>query len=177
MKTRRVFITGEPGCGKTTVLKNVVEILRSRSINVGGIISGEIRENGVRVGFSLEDILTHTTGSLAHVHQTGGPTVGKYRVNLDDLASVGVQAMKRAIEEAEIIVVDELGPMELTSDAFIQSVRDALAAPNHLLATIHKRASHPLVQKIKNNPASKILEVTPENRDSMPAQLARMISI
>jgi len=140
------------------------------------MVSGEIRKNGVRVGFSLEDILTHTTGSLAHIDQREGPRVGKYHVNLDDLTAVGVAAIRHAINEADVIIIDEIGPMELTSTAFIQSVQDALTAPKTLVATIHKRASHQLVLEIKSNHASSLLEITYENRDSMPAELARMIS-
>ena len=138
-------------------------------------MSGEIRENDVRVGFSLEDVLTHATGILAHVNQRAGPRIGKYRVNLEDLANVGVTAIERAINEADVIVIDELGPMELNSDVFITTVQDALVAPKHLLGTIHKRASHSLVIEIKSNPTFQIVEVTPDNRDRIPTIVVERI--
>jgi nucleoside-triphosphatase len=175
MKTHRVFLTGEPGCGKTTAIKNIIQILRSQGLRVGGMVSGEIRENGLRVGFSLEDILTHATGILAHIDQKEGPHVGKYRVKLDDLASVGVAAIKRAVKEADVIVVDELGPMELTSPVFIQTVQDTIVTPKHLLGTIHKRASHPLVMEIKSDPRFQILDVTSQNRDRIPGEVVGKI--
>jgi len=175
MKPLRAFLTGEPGCGKTTAVKNTVQLLTKRGIRVGGIVSGEIREQGVRVGFSLEDILTHATGALAHVNQKAGPRIGKYRVNLNDIATVGVAAIERAISEADVIVIDELGPMELNSKAFIKAVQDAIVAPKHLLGTIHKRASHALVIEIKSNPTFQIVEVTSDNRDSIPTFVAEKI--
>jgi nucleoside-triphosphatase len=175
MKPHRIFFTGEPGCGKTTALKNTIQLLTNQGIKVGGLLSGEIREQGTRVGFSLEDILTHATGTLAHVNQKAGPRVGKYRVNLEDLANVGVTAIERAIYEADVIAVDELGPMELNSDAFVRTVQDALVAAKPLLGTIHKRASHALVVEIKSNPTFQIVEVTLESRDGIPMKVVEKI--
>jgi nucleoside-triphosphatase len=177
MKPHRVFFTGEPGCGKTTVLKNTIQGLTSHGMKVGGMLSGEIRDQGVRVGFSLEDVLTHATGTLAHVNQSVGPRIGKYRVNLEDLEKVGVTAIERAINEPEVnvIAVDELGPMELNSDSFVRAVRDALVAPKHFVGTIHKRASHSLVLEIKRYPTFQIVEITPESRDAIPGEIAKKI--
>jgi nucleoside-triphosphatase len=54
---------------------------------------------------------------LADVN-TSGPTVGKYHVNLDDLESLGVSALKNALKMADYIFIDEIAPMELMSTAF-----------------------------------------------------------
>lgn len=139
------------------------------------MISGEIREKGVRVGFTLEDLATHETGILAHIFQREGPRIGKYRVNLADILRIGVSAIKRAIAEADVIIVDELGPMELNSMPFVLTVEMALATPKHFLGTIHKRASHYLVAAIKSNQAYQVLEVTAENRNEMPKAVVEKI--
>ncbi len=138
-------------------------------------MSREIRESGIRVGFSLEDLATHETGTLAHVNQKEGPRVGKYRVNLADIQRIAVSAVKRSITESDVIIVDELGPMELNSMPFILIVEMALATPKHLVGTIHKGASHYLVAAIKSNKAYEILEVTLENRDNLPKTLVERI--
>lgn len=173
MAPHRVFLTGEPGCGKTTAVRKTAELLASYGLTVGGMISGEIRERGARVGFSLEDILTNEKGTLAHVDQTEGPRVGKYRVNLRDIERIGVRSIERATAVADIIVVDELGPMELHSNEFVHAVETALASPKHFFGTIHKRASHPLVVTVKTNPTCRVIDVTPENRDLIPLEIAR----
>jgi nucleoside-triphosphatase THEP1 len=90
MPPLRLFLTGNPGSGKTTVVRRVSDILREQNMRVGGVISSEIRRQGTRVGFSLEDLLTHETGILAHADQKDGPRVGKYRVNLADVERVGI---------------------------------------------------------------------------------------
>ena len=175
MKPCRVFLTGQPASGKTTAIRKTVELLKSEGVKVAGIMTTEMRENGVRVGFSIEDLVTKKTGVLAHVRQMEGPRVGKYRVNLSDIQRVAVEGIRRAISEADVIVVDELGPMELNSEPFIQSVQAALAAPKHFIGTIHKHASHPLIVGIKSNPNYQILELTLENRDSIPRSLVEKV--
>ena len=172
MTPQRVFLTGEPGCGKTTAVENTIQFLKDRGKTVGGVVSREIRENGVRMGFSLIDVLTNMRGMLAHANQNGGPRVGKYHVNLPDIANIGVAAIERAIAEADVIVVDELGPMELKSTAFTAALRKALVSSKPFLGTIHKRASHELVNEIKSKPQFRIIEVTLENRDTLPLELA-----
>jgi nucleoside-triphosphatase len=113
-----LLITGAPGTGKTTVLTKTVNLLRERGFSVGGMLSREIREGGVRVGFEIIDLETQKRGWLANIKQSNGPQVGKYRVNIDDLEAVGVQAMIHAAAASDIIAIDEIGPMELSSEKF-----------------------------------------------------------
>jgi nucleoside-triphosphatase len=176
MNPARLFLTGEPGCGKTTVVRKVSDIIASRGIKPGGMISGEIRRKSVRIGFSLEDLITHETGILAHVELKHGPHVGKYRVNLTDIQRVGVASIQRALDEADVVIVDELGPMELHSTPLIQVMEMALASPKHLLGTIHKRASHDLVTTIKSNSAYRVTEVTKDNRSELPTEIAEQLT-
>ena len=171
MPPLRIFLTGEPGCGKTTVIKKISATLADRGMKIGGIISGEVRQGAVRVGFNLEDLLTHETGILAYINLNDGPRVGKYRVNLSDIERVGATAIRRAVQEADVVIADELGPMELHSTPFIEAVEMALRSQKHLIATIHKRALHPLVTAIKSNPKYQVLEITLSNRDQMPKNI------
>jgi nucleoside-triphosphatase len=175
MSPVRIFLTGNPRSGKTTVIRKVCDILGNRGLKVGGVISSEIRRGGIRTGFSLEDLVTHVTGTLADVDQKGGPRVGRYGVNLADIQRVGVTAIQRAVSEAHIVIIDELGPMELHSIPFIRSVELALRSPKIVVGTIHKRASHPLVTAVRSDPAYRIIEVTLENRAQLPNRIAEQI--
>ena len=86
--TRILILTGAPGVGKTTVLTKTVDALKAKGISVGGMISREVREGNVRVGFEILDLTNGKRGWLAHVKGLG-PQVGKYHVNLDDLDNIG----------------------------------------------------------------------------------------
>ena len=77
-----LVITGAPGIGKTTAVIHVARTLKDKGINVGGIVSREIRFNNIRIGFEFIDLITNDTHVLASI--TGnGPKIGKYFVSLE----------------------------------------------------------------------------------------------
>jgi len=75
--SRRIFLTGRPGVGKTSVLLRVIKRLKNHGLRVGGMISQEARRGATRVGFRLIDITSGRSGWLAHIHEESGPSVGK----------------------------------------------------------------------------------------------------
>jgi len=164
---RLIFVTGRPGIGKTSVLLRAVDTLKKRGYKVGGMISREVREGGVRVGFEVVDFYTEQRGWLAHVNQPVGPQVSKYRVNLSDLNAIGANSILTAVAKADIVVVDEIGPMELFSYAFKEAVFQAVRSHKPMLGTIHHRARDPLITAIKAREDAEILEVTYENRENL----------
>jgi len=164
---RLFFITGRPGIGKTTVLLRAADGLKARGYRVTGMISREVREGGSRVGFEMVDFSTGRRGWLAHVSQPVGPQVSKYRVNLEDLDNIGAKAVRDAVANAQIIIIDEIGPMELFSTRFKEAVSDALNSHKAVLGTIHFKAQDPLIQTIKAMEDAEILEVNYENRQSL----------
>lgn len=164
---RLILITGRPGIGKTSVFLRAVNVLKTRGYKVGGMVSREVRKSGVRVGFEIVDFETGRRGWLAHVNQPTGPQVGKYRVNLNDLNIIGASSILNAVANADVVVVDEIGPMELFSPAFKEAVAQTIRSKKPVLGTVHHRARDPLITAIKAMEDAEILEVTHENRGSI----------
>lgn len=167
MKRRLLFITGSPGIGKTTVLLRTVEALRALGYSVGGMLSREAREGEVRVGFEISDLANNKSGWLAHVNQKSGPQVGKYRVNLEDLNGIGVYAILYAVENLDVIVIDEIGPMELYSGKFKEAVWKAVESDKLVVGTVHWKAKDRLIDMVKAREDAEIFTVTYENRDKL----------
>jgi nucleoside-triphosphatase len=157
----RLGLTGQPRIGKSTLMKKVIARLKARGVVVGGI----------------EDIRTGAQGILAHVQlNRSGLMVGKYTVNLTDLDRIGTQAITEALArpELQILLIDEIGPMELKSRPFVAAIEKALASDKHLILTVHQRSAHELVQRIKRTFA--ITEVTVANRDDLPAVIMESLT-
>lgn len=173
---RCIFLTGSPGIGKTSVLLRVVKALKIRGYNVGGMISQEVRTGATRIGFRLIDLKTGREGWLAHVHQKTGPSVGKYRVNLRDLRMIGVNAILSAIRHADVIIIDEIGPMELYSSDFIDAVIQAMQSEKIIIGIIHYRARDPLISTIKTAQKKCIVEVTSTNRQQLHETVLHLIT-
>ena len=171
MQKRVLLLTGAPGVGKTTVLIKTVDSLKAKGISVGGMISREAREGNVRVGFEIIDLTNGKHGWLAHVNQKGGPQVGKYHVNIEDLENIGAKAIIEAIEKCEVVAIDEIGPMELFSQKFKQAVKQALESKKLVLAVVHAKAKDPLITEAKQREDAEIFIVTLANRDSLPEKL------
>ena len=165
----RVFLTGVPGIGKSTVVRSSAEGIQKGGIKVGGMTSGDLRSGSDRVGFEIRNLMTGEIGVLAHTNQPIGPRIGKYRVKTEDLDKIGTEAILFAINDADLIVIDEVGPMELTSHRFRNAVQAALACGKPLLGTVHRNAQDPIVREIKSSPSIEVIEVTHENRDTLPS--------
>lgn len=159
-----ILITGRPGSGKTTLLNKIRDSLESNGHTVGGVSCPEIRNNKTRTGFRIIDIANKKEGILSHIN-CSGPHVGKYKVNLNDLNEIGVPAIKYAIKNADYIFIDEIAPMELYSEKFIDVVENAFDSGKPVLAVIHKKSNHPSILNIKNRSDVLIFEISPENRD------------
>jgi nucleoside-triphosphatase len=171
-----ILVTGKPGIGKTSILRRAVKELKNRRYEVGGMICREVREGGVRVGFEIMDLSTGTRGWLAHVNQPTGPKIGKYHVNLTDIDVIGVGAILDALQNADILAVDEIGPMELSSTAFSKALVKAVESSKPLIGTIHYGLKNSILDSIKNREETEIIKVTYKNRGNLHNLIADKIS-
>jgi nucleoside-triphosphatase len=168
------LVTGPPGVGKSTAVARVVMRLKSAAVIVGGCSTAERRVDGERVGFDIRDLTNGTQGELASVTRSLGPRVGKYRLNLADLARVGAKGLSDAAAKSEIIVVDEVGPMELVSPEFRRAIRACIDSGKPILAVVHGRLEDDLLAELRSK-ARGTVELSQRNRDEATDGLARDI--
>ena len=164
----RIAVTGSPGVGKSTL---VAKVTAGTKLRVGGVLARDRRYKDRRTGFELLDLSTGMVGILAD-ESGDGPQLGKYRVHLDDLDLIGAQAVENALG-CDLIVVDEVGPMELSSHRFVLAVEKAIASPKPMLVVLHQWSNHRLAKKIRGS--FRVLTVTRENRDSLADEIAKAL--
>lgn len=163
----KLLLTGPPGVGKTTVTQKV---LTGIEISAGGFYTQEMREGGCRVGFSLRT-LDGAEGVLAHIDYQGGYRVGRYGVDIDLFERLAIPALERALETKELVVIDEIGRMELFSRRFQEMVLYILdQEKRHLLGVIHQGRGL-FMASIKRRRDVEIMAVNRANRDKLPARI------
>lgn len=166
---KNILLTGKPDCGKTTLIRKVLEGLTE--IDSGGFYTQEIRKGKVRVGFKITT-LEGKTGVLAHVDYKGRFRVGKYFVNIQDIDEIGVKSILNSLKR-DLIVIDEIGKMELFSEKFRDAVLRALDT-GRVLGTI-RLGGDSFVEGIKGRDDVEIILVTLGNRDFLVDEVIRKI--
>lgn len=169
----RVFLTGNPGIGKTTVIRSTLEGLRG--IHCAGFYTEERRHQGRRIAFKIIT-LDGEEGTLASIERTTEkrPTVGKYTVHVEEFEKLALPPIDPETTSADLYIIDEIGKMELLSQNFRAKIIDLLAQQSNLLATIAKRGKG-FAEQIKGRNDIELIEVTRENRDYLPRQIAERI--
>ena len=142
-------------------------------IKAGGFYTEEIRNEGIRLGFRLVT-LDGQQAILAHTDFSKRYRVGKYGVNIDNLDKVGVPAIQRAAEKSDLIIVDEIGKMELFSSGFRDTVLATINSGKRVLGTIMLDAN-PWADAIKRQPQVNLVTVTRDNHQQVLNELQRWL--
>ena len=161
--------------GKSTIASRIAEEARRLGCRVGGIHAPEVRRGGRRVGFQIVDVATGARGWLARRGPGEGPRIGSYHVIVEDVVNIGVEALRRAVEEADLILLDEIGPMELAVAKLRQAIVEALESGKPVVGVVHRRLRQrdPEIYRLVEE-LGPVIRVTLENRDRLLAEAGRI---
>jgi len=167
---RLVVLTGGRGVGKSTVCRRAVALAGRRGYSCGGIVT--LAHEGAR------DVLDVTSGRRRRLTQTSneGETVVQGRFRFDPRTlSWGNAALSRATP-CDLLVIDEVGPLEMERGRGWVAAFDVLRAGDYALALLVVRPE--LTAQACDTLAGCTLEivtVTRRNRDRLPARLVDMV--
>ncbi|MFC1928724.1 NTPase [Chloroflexota bacterium] len=170
---KRVYLlTGRPGTGKTSLIKQVATQVKGKA---GGFYTEEIRSRGVREGFRLVT-LDGEDAILAHINIHSPYQVSKYGVDIDTLDRIGVTALHKAAQQCDLVVIDEIGKMELFSANFREIVSQIIGGGKRVLGTIMLNPNQ-WADAIKRQPQVNLITLTRENYQSVLAELLDWLEI
>jgi nucleoside-triphosphatase len=161
-------LSGPPACGKTTVIRRLVE--RLGDLGLAGFYTQEIRERGQRVGFEAIG-LSGQRSVLAHVRSQSRHRVGRFGVDPDQLEPL-VQEELAGADDVDVFLIDEVAKMELLCPAFVQEVRRLLDGSVPVILTVAQKGQG-LIAQVKARADVRLILVNDENRDRLPEELER----
>jgi len=113
----RLLVTGERDAGKTVFCRALVEAVRSLPgpPAVAGVVSARVYEGGEQVGIDVEDLRTGRRRRLATLRSPGEPALSEATKlwRFDEEALAWGNEVLRSAAPCDLLVVDELGPLEL----------------------------------------------------------------
>lgn len=175
-----ILLTGPPGIGKTTLMQKVCKLLRDTGFSTRGFLTEEIRNGRMRIGFDVVT-LNGERGPLARLPQAGAGAalryaVGRYTVSLKSFETLALPVFPAQPNFEGILVLDEIGRMELLSDRFKEEVTKAFNNPSiTILATIPVMHMA-FTESLRKSPNSIVLVVNRSNRDDMVHQVFDMLT-
>ncbi|EFN89850.1 cancer-related nucleoside-triphosphatase homolog [Harpegnathos saltator] len=184
-----VLLTGPPGIGKTTVCKKVASMLEKKGGRLDGFYTEEVRDrSGSRIGFDIVRVtdperrlsLARLKG-LTEAQKNSKYHVGNYSVSLDNFETVALPALD---SDADILLIDEIGKMELFSKDFKRRVIDIFFGTfgkASVIGTVPQTHKVPpqhatLFQKLHADGRIKVLGVSHQNRNNLPEEIVRNFS-
>jgi len=160
----KMLLTGLPGCGKTTLIKKIVSMLNRP---VSGFFTDEIRQRGRRVGFEVKTFGQPVRqGVLSHIDTNSKYRVGQYGVDIDIFESIVLPEIQLGLKLKNLLVIDEIGKMELFSSRFKDLLITIFDSKTPLLATISYKPQ-PFCDRLKSYADVDLIVVDKSNRDKL----------
>lgn len=175
VKSLKVGISGAWGARKTETLESIIRMLSDEDIEVGGMVTEPIMEDNRRVGFQVMDWSTKEKAVFAHLDLDSPTEIKGYGVNLDSLNEVGVKAIKDAAKEKEVVLIDEIGKMQVESEKFKEVVSKIFEIDKPLIITFEKKSRNTLLQDLRRRDDVRMLELTDVNKNLLPYKVVELI--
>jgi len=164
--TRHILLTGLPGVGKTTIIKQLAHSLATRQPD--GFLTQEIREDGIRKGFELVT-LGGCRQLLSHVNFPGPHRVGRYGVDLAGFEQL-LETLDFRHSPSRVVILDEIGKMECLSPRFIEEVEALLDSSKMVIATVGLKGGG-FPARVRSRLDCQVVTVTRSNRSTLSSKI------
>ncbi|GAA0342563.1 hypothetical protein GCM10008967_36230 [Bacillus carboniphilus] len=160
--SKRVFLlTGKPRVGKSTMIKKLIEEIGTD--HCGGFYTEEITDSTDRTGFRCVSLEGESI-EIAHINNPSTVRIGRYGVDVEKFEIFATKVLKEAVLTKKIIVIDEIGFMQMLSTSFQKLVLEIVSNKNLVLGTI-PLDSHPEIDQIKYLKEVELVIINEFNRD------------
>jgi nucleoside-triphosphatase THEP1 len=137
--TSKIIISGESGSGKTQFCAAVVNALRQGDLqrkDIRGILSPGLIREGEKVGIQAVNLVTFEHKNLAELNDDDPGPISTKRWSFDPKVVAWCNSVFSMATPCELIVVDEIGPLEFEQDGGFVAGLEAVESGDYTLALI-----------------------------------------
>jgi nucleoside-triphosphatase THEP1 len=173
MCTKLILWTGEKHCGKTTSIARLIDMARDEGFDIAGILAPSIYHNGRLLGFDVFDLRNQTRAPLARCNIEENGT-RRFTFSAEGL-KLGNAVLSAGIAySADLVIVDEFGPLELDGQGWRKNVDSLLDASNALILLVVRQELADRVRELYRDFPSRTLPATePDSAGTAIAMLRR----
>lgn len=123
MNKNILILFGPSGSGKTTKAMELAQKICQKGYLVGGIVAPGIFFENKRFSFDIVDLMNQQRCFLARRDMASSINIGPFGFSHEGF-SFGDSAIQKAIShKADLIIIDEIGPLELQNQGWAKSLR------------------------------------------------------
>ena len=163
---KNILITGNRNAGKTFLVKRMID--RFGYIKIAGFFTKK-EENGTVTFRVWDNFYLHNNEPEIVIFDPISMAIKK---NIFD--EIGVWILKYALNNADLIVCDELGRFEVGCKKFTETVFDVLDSDRIVIAVI-KNENNPFLDRIRSRNDIVLYKIDEINRDEMQSKISNLL--
>lgn len=174
----RILITGPPRCGKSTLISELIKFYSKNNFKIKGFLTPEVREKSRRIGFDIEEISSDIKFPLARVGDYKTKyKLGKYSIFIDEFEKVISNLENFNIEQVNVMIIDEIGKMELFSEKFRNFIINIFQREFNIIATMGKNIKYPFKKALFNIPNLYKFNLSFQNQQEVYHQIISLLKL
>lgn len=134
---KNIILTGELHCGKSTLVRRILEKL---SVDCKGVFSESVLEHGHVAGYGLRLIGEPNLHIFAHTDFEKGQHFDKFVVDLAPFERAANYIEHNLAVQPDLFVVDEIGLIEHTVTPYKQAITNILDSTIPSVLVVQKRS-------------------------------------
>ncbi len=172
----KVGITGPMGSIKSEALSKIMEMLQNNGKVIEGTMVSEKYEHGRLVAYYITDIVTKRRVEFAKIDLISRVKIDKLGVDTKLLENLIVPSLQKAREEADIIVIDELGKVENATKTIKNEIEETMQSDKLIIVTLHKKSRNPVLQEFRGYESVRVFDITPINKNILPFKIVKVLN-
>jgi len=160
-----ILWTGPKHCGKTTSATRLAQVARAEGFNVAGLLAPSLYHNSKLLGFDVLDFQNQTRAPLAR-RKISQSKAGPFTFIADGLKFGNAVLSAEATKSADLIIVDEFGPLELKGQGWRRNVDSLLISSNAVvLLVVRQELADPVRQVYETAPCRELTAIEKNSID------------